>query len=281
MMEEDDWIEALRKDPADHQLRLVYADWLEERGHPGADYLRAEGALSRAAGDEANGLRRKLLEVIPRLPTRWRDDFEQPDLLLAPPVPFAMGWYSANAKAPRPYRSLPNLDLDLLSPDMPWLSGEGTRDRVDQAAHEREELAALAEVQERAAELNLVLPPGFVSFARDFRRRGAVSPANSYFEVCLHDAVVGDFPRVGDGYLVLFFADMNYGNPHQVAWSLYLVPGIAWHCVVVFELADDAGNLLPDDPAVIFYCAPSFQAFLYRWWLGSGGGRAQDPRARG
>jgi uncharacterized protein (TIGR02996 family) len=278
MMEENAWIEALRKAPANQPLRLVYADWLEERGHPGADYLRTEVALTRAAGDEARNLRRKLLEFIPRLPPDWRDRFEQPDLLLAPPAPFATGWYSANARTPRPYCSLPNLNPDHLSPDLPWLSGEGTEDRVDQAAHEQEELAALAEVQRRAARLNLILPPGFVSFARDFPRRGAVSPADSYFEVCLHDAVVDDFPGVGDGYLILFFADMNYGNPHQLAWSLYLVPGIAWHCVVVFELSEDASNLLPDDPEVIFYCAPSFQAFLYRWWLGNRSklGRAQD-----
>jgi uncharacterized protein (TIGR02996 family) len=268
MSEEDAWIEALRRAPADEQLRLVYADWLEERGHLGADYLRAEAALTRAAGDEAGRLRRRLLEIIPQLPSRWRDRFEQPDLLLAPPVPFAMGWYSAGAPAPQHYRSLPNLDPDLLSPDLPWLSGEGARERVDQARHEREELAALAELRRRAACLRLILPPGFEAFAQDFPRRQAVSPAHTCCEVCLHDAVVADFPRVGEGYLVLFFGDMNYGNPHQLAWSLYLVPGIAWHCVVVFELTDDADHLLPEDPGVIFYCAPSFQAFLYRWWLG-------------
>jgi uncharacterized protein (TIGR02996 family) len=267
-MDEADWIEALRKAPEDGLQRHVYADWLEERGHPGADYVRAEEALARATADEAPALRRKLIELSPRLPTTWRDRMEQPDLLLAPPTPFAPGWYDANARAPRPYRSLPNLAPEALSPEMPWLSGEGTRPRLDQEEHEEEELAALAEVRRRVVELNLSLPPGFEPFARDFPRRAAVSRHNSYFEVCLHDATVVDFPRVGDGYLVLFFADMNYGNPHQLAWSLYLVPKTAWHCVVVFELADDDSNL-PDGPEVIFYCAPSFQAFLYRWWLGS------------
>jgi uncharacterized protein (TIGR02996 family) len=267
-MDDKAWLDAIRKTPEDRQLRLVYADWLEERGHPGADYLRAELALANATGDEPNTLRRKLLKLLLRLPAQWRDRFEQPDLLLASPTPFAAGWYAPNAQSPRPYRSLANLDSSLLTPDLPWLSGGGTRARLDQEAHELEELTALAEILKRADQLKLILPPGFVSFARDFPRRGAV--AHTYFEVCLHDAVVfEDFPRVGDGYLILFFADMNYGNPHQLAWSLYLVPGVDWHCVVVFELRD-AGteNCLPDDPELIFYCAPSFQAFLYRWWLG-------------
>jgi uncharacterized protein (TIGR02996 family) len=274
MPDDDAFIAALTDAPDDATVRLAYADWLEQRRHPGADYLRAELALTRAAGDEASNLRRKLLELIPRLPWRWRNRFEQPDLLLAPPAPFALGWYSTKAHTPRPYRSLPKLDPDLLSPDLPWLCVGDPGERVDQAAHEREELAALAEVQRRAAQLNLLLPPGFESFAQDFRRRREVSLADTYFEVCLHDAVLHDFPRVGEGYLILFFADMNYGNPHQLAWSLYLVPGTTWHCVVVFELLEEASdpqgtNFLPDDPQVILYCAPSFQAFLYRWWLGN------------
>src|SRR5262249_55664002 len=152
------------------------------------------------------------------------------------------------------------------APDLPWLSGGGVRRRVDQAEHEREELAALAEVRRRAGRLGLTLPPGFESFARDFPRRGAVAAAAPSYAVCLHDAVVRGFPRVGEGYLVLFFGDMDYGSPHQLSWSLFLVPGVAWHCVVGFELGDDVRHLQPDDPAAITYCAPSFQAFLYRWW---------------
>jgi uncharacterized protein (TIGR02996 family) len=264
------FLQAIAEEPNEHRYRLIFADWLEERGHSGADYLRTEVALAGAAGDEAVRLRRKLLEIIPRLPTAWRDRFEQPDLLLAPPMPFATGWYSANAVAPQPYRSLPNLDPACLSPEMSWLSGEGVEERADQAQHELEELAALAEVKQRATRRKLTLPPGFEALARDFPRRNAICRSNShFFEVLLHDAIIYDnFPKVGEGYLISFFGDMYYGNPHQLAWSLYLLPEIDWHCVVVFELGFDADYLFPDDPALIYYCAPSFQAFLYRWWLG-------------
>src|SRR5262249_32742334 len=150
--------------PTDDAPRLIYAEWLEEQGHPGATYLRAEVSLSHKAGVEAGQFRRVLLDCIPELPANWRNRFEQPDLLLAPPVPFATGWYSATAASPGPYRGIANLDPDRLSPDLPWLSGEGVKQRVDQGEHEREELTALAEVQRRAAHLGLILPPGFESF---------------------------------------------------------------------------------------------------------------------
>jgi uncharacterized protein (TIGR02996 family) len=279
VVDDTGFIRTIQADPEDATSRLVYADWLEEHSHPGGDYLRAEVALSRAGADEAPAIRRSLLELIPRLPVCWRDRFEQPDVLLAPPVPFRQGWYPAKATAALPYRSLPNLELEGLSPDLPWLSGEGTEPRLDQAEHEQEEFAALAEVQRRAARLGLILPPGFESFAQDFPRRGAVSAADTYFDVCLHDAVVYDFPRVDEGYLVVFFADMNYGNPHQRMWSLYLVPKIAWHCVVAYELPDDDPERPPDDPEQLLYCAPSFEAFLYRWWL-EGRSRSRRPRRR-
>jgi uncharacterized protein (TIGR02996 family) len=266
MSEEDGFLAALVADPNDEVTRLVYADWLEERGNPGADYLRTELALSRATPDAAPGLRRKLLEIIPRLPMPWRDRFEQPDLLLAPPVPFATGWYGWDDLEPQPYRSLPNLNPGMLSPDMRWLSGAGTGARVDQAQHKVRELVALAKIQERAEQLNLILPPGFVAFAKDFPRRGAVLAADSGFEVFLHDAVIDPFPQMGDGYLILFFADMNIGSWDQLSWCLYLVPGIDWHCVVVYgvSVSEENETLLPE---TTFYCAPSFQAFLYRWCL--------------
>jgi uncharacterized protein (TIGR02996 family) len=269
VQDDDAFIAAIVDAPDDIAVRLVYADWLEERGHPGAEYLRTEAALVRADDREVKDLRHDLLRIIPGLPRTWRDRFEQPDVILAPPMPFAMGWYAMNAEAPKPYRTLPNLDPRQLSPDLPWLSVVHPEERVDQVVHEREELLALQGVKQRSSRLDLALPPGFESFAQDFPRRNEVSHANSYFEFFLHDAATFDFPQVGDGYLVTFFADMDYGNPHQVVWSLYLIPRIAWHCVVAYEIPNDMDYRTPPDSARLVYCAPSFQAFLYRWWLGT------------
>jgi uncharacterized protein (TIGR02996 family) len=42
---EDDFQRALDANPNDHQTRLVFADWLDERGDPRADGYRALGLL--------------------------------------------------------------------------------------------------------------------------------------------------------------------------------------------------------------------------------------------
>jgi uncharacterized protein (TIGR02996 family) len=52
---------AVLADPADEAPRLVYADWLEERGDPRGEYLRVDLDLARADGRNAEfkaGLRR-------------------------------------------------------------------------------------------------------------------------------------------------------------------------------------------------------------------------------
>ncbi|MGL4551009.1 MAG: ribosomal protein L7/L12 [Gemmataceae bacterium] len=54
MSEEAAFVEALTKDTLDDVTRMVYADWLEERGDPRAAFLRAEAALTELSdGDGA------------------------------------------------------------------------------------------------------------------------------------------------------------------------------------------------------------------------------------
>jgi uncharacterized protein (TIGR02996 family) len=263
--EETALIRTIRDRPGDTTARLVYADWLDERDHRGAAYLRAEVALSQASEADAPRLRRELLETIPPLPTAWRDRFEQPDLLLAPPVPFRTGWYSYGATTTKAYHTLPNIEPEGLSPDLPWLSSEGVEPRREQAQYERSELARLESVKRNAEVDGLTLPQGFEALARDFPRRRAILE-DSFYEFGLNDPVLCDVPQDGEGFLITFYGDTNYGNAVQQSWALYLVPEVNWHCVVACPLGEYAASGLPDDPNDIVYCAPSFQAFLYRWW---------------
>ena len=46
VVEEDRFIQAILADPDDASIRLVYADWLEERGDPRGEFLRLEAALT-------------------------------------------------------------------------------------------------------------------------------------------------------------------------------------------------------------------------------------------
>src|SRR5690242_10987573 len=47
MTDDRDFIEAIQQDPDDDGPRLIYADWLEERGDPKGEFIRVQCALSR------------------------------------------------------------------------------------------------------------------------------------------------------------------------------------------------------------------------------------------
>jgi carbon storage regulator len=50
--EEDAFVQAVVEEPGDAGLRLIFADWLEERGDPLGEFLRLRCRLARlAAGD--------------------------------------------------------------------------------------------------------------------------------------------------------------------------------------------------------------------------------------
>src|SRR4051794_13124382 len=51
-MDDEDFLWAIAENPDDAGPRLVYADWLEERGDPRSEYLRVEAGLrSTPLGD--------------------------------------------------------------------------------------------------------------------------------------------------------------------------------------------------------------------------------------
>ena len=72
MTKEDDFQKALDAHPEDWQTRLVFADWLQERGDPRAEFLRLEcevtGLLPAAAPPR---LRRRLEELCLVLDPDW------------------------------------------------------------------------------------------------------------------------------------------------------------------------------------------------------------------
>src|SRR5262245_50305356 len=79
-MEESGFLRAITEQPGDDTNRLVYADWLEERSDPRADFLRAECRLAAVKSDDhrllllapllrlARGCDRSWLQVVSRVP---------------------------------------------------------------------------------------------------------------------------------------------------------------------------------------------------------------------
>jgi len=57
------FLEAIARDPEDHEARIVYADWLEQRGDPRGEYLRLEALQYR--------IPHRLVELAPALDPAW------------------------------------------------------------------------------------------------------------------------------------------------------------------------------------------------------------------
>ena len=52
MTQGDGFIRAITENPDDDALRLVYADWLEERGNPRGEFIRLQCALERMSQED-------------------------------------------------------------------------------------------------------------------------------------------------------------------------------------------------------------------------------------
>jgi uncharacterized protein (TIGR02996 family) len=57
MNDDNHFVQAILASPDDANLRLVYADWLEERGDPRAEFLRTEAELADLPGDHRRARR--------------------------------------------------------------------------------------------------------------------------------------------------------------------------------------------------------------------------------
>jgi uncharacterized protein (TIGR02996 family) len=69
--EEDAFLEQIRERPSDNALRLVYADWLEERGDVRAEYVRVLCAWLTCAAAEEQALIERERELRATLSRRW------------------------------------------------------------------------------------------------------------------------------------------------------------------------------------------------------------------
>src|SRR5271170_4351847 len=65
-----DFLAAIRASPYDDALRLVYADWLEERGDPRGEFLRLELIVDRPAHHDVHEVAR-LQELQHTLDRDW------------------------------------------------------------------------------------------------------------------------------------------------------------------------------------------------------------------
>lgn len=78
MDDEVAFLRAIANAPADNAPRLIYSDWLEERGDPRAEYVRLEVELSSqpsGASDRKLALRDRARQLANQLDAKWVDRF--------------------------------------------------------------------------------------------------------------------------------------------------------------------------------------------------------------
>src|SRR5262245_28191257 len=92
-MEEDGLLQSVREAPHDEGIRLIYADWLEERGDVRGEFLRVESHLRRTNAREPGfpAALARWLHLRDRVSADWLD---------------GLGWRVNGLLLPRPLADL-------------------------------------------------------------------------------------------------------------------------------------------------------------------------------
>lgn len=179
-------------------------------------------------------------------------------------TPFEAGWWSFELPRYREcdgtycyfaYDSLPPLDMSMFRGEFQWL-------KPSKETPKRTMLnGRLQKLLSEASLTQLKLPKAFVTFMGAPHLQEQIDSCTAcYFTLpkSLYHSPLGD-----GGTLIRFLNDQQ----SVVLWYLYLAPD-GDHCVVASLVDPQIEPLSPEDIKRVFvYCAPSFEAFIYRFWI--------------
>jgi hypothetical protein len=208
----------------------------------------------------------------------------QPTAKLAP---FKPGWFSFGLWSFRPckatyclypYESIPPIPETAFTGTLDWLSplDEDIDQEMQNYRHPEEEdfwTERLNQLLASAQQLGLSLPEPFVRLMASQELQNRVPSCTA----CYYDLSESIVPCPGskDGYVIRFLNDQQFVQ----LWYLYLTSQ-GDHCVLVthprfHDLAESPAYAEPFQSEEerqevlrgVYVCAPSFEAFLYRFWL--------------
>jgi len=196
--------------------------------------------------------------------------------------PFPSGWYGTSLecvglKEQRPnvgtyglyeFSNLPLIDKSF-DGSFNWLDSEVTHSRNIGNEMRTSIQKSIIELTKSCESIGTELPRSFIQFLTTLHLHNCIRSATD----CFLDPSNGPVQSpIGDGFLIRFLADSQACG----FWYLYIPKKINDHCVVMshyfFDPDYDRDNP-PDgfvdgvDPNEIVFCAPSFEEFLYRFWL--------------
>jgi len=192
--------------------------------------------------------------------------------------PFRAAWWSVELPGYRacdstycyfPYEMLPPLDESLFRGEFQWLAPPGDEMQATMAIYRNEAANArmagnLNRLKASAAQLGLRLPAAFLAFMTSPELQDRIPSCTAcYFD--LSERII-QLPIDDGGYLIRFLNDQQ----GVLLWYLYLTPQSESAVVispVVFD--DDGWDKTPTETirADIEFCAPTFEEFMYRFWV--------------
>jgi hypothetical protein len=209
--------------------------------------------------------------------------------------PFPPGWMGTDLPGGRAcdgtycyfeYDSLPPVDESLFRGQFQWLPPLAPDLQTIVEIHRQTPPDKLKTQLDRlittAGQMGLTLPAPFLAFMGNPERRDQIPSCTAcYFD--LPDRIVKS-PLGEEAYLIRFLNDQQ----GVLFWYLYLTPQ-GQEAVLVSNLfydEDVSGFPIESVRRATAFCAPSFEAFLYRFWLenslwfGLDGGTLADVHQR-
>jgi hypothetical protein len=165
-----------------------------------------------------------------------------------------------------PYHALPPIPMQELRGDFTWLPKQVRSPGATGGWSEesrREWFAQFAKLGVQAEQLGLKLPAPFLKYMlTDLRLRADLNSCWGPLQDWIAESPKGERGRL--------FAFTTAGQGGLV-WYLYLMEGVDDHCVVVscdcLGFNNGSEPQFPEQPENVYYCAPSFEAFVYRSWI--------------
>ncbi len=242
---------------------------------PAADAPATRASAPTSPSDEAKVVPVLTRAAAPSVPDASVDVGSTGESVAREGIPFGHGWWGTDLGKYRAcdstYCSFPSESLPPLTNFDGTLSWLGTLpEQLDRQMEihrndpsERGQIDAIAE---QARHLGLTLPPAFVELMGSSELQDRIPSCTAcYFK--LADRII-PCPAAEQGSIVGFLRDQQ----DVLLWYLYLTPnGEARVIVSPFELDDESEELTDVARANILaqtvVCAPTFDEFLYRFWL--------------
>lgn len=268
MKGEDELLKLCLEKPTDTERLLVYADWLEEKGDPRAEYARGQLELRRAKANARPAKKKALRSLYPLEHTAWCGRLEaagvfEANLLEVKEMWWGVGLGKRESSATYQgfaYHQQPPLPVGRFDGSFIWLRAAKPIDPPRKA--DREWPTRIRKLRAEGWQVPLV----FEQFICDGELLRRIPSCTANFFLPGKDAEV--HPLDEESRFITFYSD----SQSCVLWGIRVGKGDDSYAPIlggVPESPDEepaAGEPYFSFPSLTF-SAPTLESFIYRWWM--------------